>query len=75
MAIVWMHRKLKGKRSATIMNIFCFKNRRNWVWNKMQMVRFGRIVSYCLVDKSSLKCIMESDNINELVEDAIIDTM
>lgn len=41
----------------------------------MQMVRFGRIVSYCLVDKSSLKCIMESDNINELVEDAIIDTM
>lgn len=29
--------------------------------------------SYCLVDKSSLECIMESDNVNELIEDAIID--
>lgn len=36
---------------------------------------FRKMVPYCLVDKSSLKCIMESDNVNELVEDAIIDTM
>lgn len=31
--------------------------------------------SCCLVDKSSLKCIMESDNVNELKEGAIIDIM
>lgn len=29
--------------------------------------------SYCLVDKSSLKCIKECHNVNELKEDVIID--
>lgn len=35
----------------------------------------GCSFSYCLVNKSSLNCIKESDNVNELEEDEIFDIM